>query len=77
MSRSQEPSLFARRLVRLRRLQYWTQEELAERAGVSLAIVSSLEQGLRQDPRLSTVVKLARALGVTLDELADVAGAAG
>jgi transcriptional regulator with XRE-family HTH domain len=75
MSRN-EPSPFADRLVRLRRLKRWTQEQLAERAGVSLGIVSSLEQGVRQDPRLSTVLKLARALGASLDQLVDVADVA-
>jgi transcriptional regulator with XRE-family HTH domain len=76
MSQRREPSSFGRQLIWLRRQKRLSQEKLAEQAGLSLAIISSLEQGLRQDPRLSTMVKLARALGVTLDQLVGEAAAA-
>lgn len=48
-----------------------TQEQLAERAGVSVDIVKKLEQGQRQSARLTTLVALADALDVTLAELTD------
>jgi transcriptional regulator with XRE-family HTH domain len=44
--------------------------QLAVRAGLSLSVVSQIEQGSIPDPRVSTLLKLAAALGVTLDELA-------
>jgi transcriptional regulator with XRE-family HTH domain len=34
-----------------------------------MSVVTHLEQGLRADPRVSTVLALARALGVSVEEL--------
>lgn len=50
-------------------LRKGTQEELATLAGLSIDGLKAVEQGRRADPRLSTVVKIAAALGVTVDEL--------
>ena len=55
-------------LKRLRGRRGLTQQALAVRAGVSLGYVSRLEIG-RHDPKLSTLRKLARALGVPAAEL--------
>lgn len=44
-----------------------TQEELAERSGLSLRGVSDLERGARQTPRLETVRMLAEGLGFSPD----------
>jgi transcriptional regulator with XRE-family HTH domain len=49
-----------------------SQMALAVAAGLSLNAVARLEQGGIPDPRLSTVVAIARALGVTLDQLVKV-----
>jgi len=68
-TRHREQTAFGRRLTRLRERVYLTQEELAERAGLSLASVSAIEQGVRADPRLSTIIKLAAALNVPLGDL--------
>jgi transcriptional regulator with XRE-family HTH domain len=46
-----------------------TQQQLAVAAKLSISVVTQLEQGAKEDPRLSTVVALAGALGVTVDEL--------
>jgi transcriptional regulator with XRE-family HTH domain len=46
-----------------------TQEETATRAKMAAPAFNRLELG-RSDPRWSTVVRIARALGLTLDELA-------
>ena len=53
---------FADVLRQLRTAASLSQEELAERAGVSLRGVSDLERGLRRAPHLSTVRMLADAL---------------
>jgi transcriptional regulator with XRE-family HTH domain len=45
-----------------------TQEELAERADMHWTFISGVERGLK-DPRLNTIGRLARALGIAPDEL--------
>ena len=45
-----------------------TQEDLAEEADISVSFLSMIERGERA-PHLDTLVRLARALGVTLGEL--------
>ncbi len=57
------------RLGRLRRQQGLTQRGLAERAGLSEALVQKLEQGRRGSARTSTFIALANALDVDLSEL--------
>ncbi len=59
------------RLRELREKANLTQEGLAHRAGVSSAAIFRIEQGRPSDPKLSTLVALARALGVTVGRLAD------
>jgi predicted ATPase/transcriptional regulator with XRE-family HTH domain len=55
--------LLAEQLQRLRRRAGLSQQDLAERAGVSLATIGALEQGRRQ-PHPHTVTVLADALGL-------------
>lgn len=56
--------------ARLRRERGWTQEELAERSGLSQQYLSDLERGKR-NPTIVTVYELALALEAThLDLLA-------
>jgi DNA-binding XRE family transcriptional regulator len=50
-----------------------TQGELATRAGVSRALVGSLERG-RHMPATDTAVRVARTLGTSVERLFDVAG---
>jgi transcriptional regulator with XRE-family HTH domain len=47
----------------------WTQQDLAVTAGLSVGIVSQLEQGATGDPRISTLSAIARALGCGVDAL--------
>lgn len=58
------------RLRQVRERLFVTQEELSERTGLSRATISRIESGL-QRPRISTVRKLADALGVPPDDLVD------
>jgi predicted ATPase/DNA-binding CsgD family transcriptional regulator/DNA-binding XRE family transcriptional regulator len=53
-----------------------SQEELAERAGLSRRGISDLERGARQTPHLATVRRLAQALGLDLDGQAALLAAA-
>src|SRR5207302_8215707 len=64
----EERSAFGANLRRLRAAAGLTQEELAERAGLTAAGVSALERGHRRRPHPHTVRALARALGVASSE---------
>jgi transcriptional regulator with XRE-family HTH domain len=57
------------RLARLRHLAALTQEELAERSGVSADVIRKLEQHRKHSARLPTLHALARGLGVELTSL--------
>lgn len=58
------------RLKQLRHHRDITLTELAEQTGISISTLSRLEAGLRR-PTLEQLLPLARAYGVTLDELVD------
>lgn len=45
--------------------------ELEKRAGISNALLSQMESGKIKEPSFRNVVKVARALGVKLDRLAN------
>ncbi len=67
---------FGGTLQRLRLAATLSQEELAERAGVSARAISDLERGVRQGPRASTLRLLADALALTDRERAVLVAAA-
>ena len=54
----------AYRLRTLREASGLSQQEVAERAELSLSLIAKMEQGRKADPRASTVLALAAALGV-------------
>jgi transcriptional regulator with XRE-family HTH domain len=56
------------KLKALRKERGWTQPVLARKATVSAGYIARLETG-RHDPKLSTLMKLAKALGVPVTEL--------
>ena len=64
-------STIGQRLYELRtsRTPRLTQQELAERAGVSVDVIQKLEQGQRHGARVTTLTAIARALDVDLPEL--------
>jgi transcriptional regulator with XRE-family HTH domain len=57
------------RLRTLRRERRMTQEELAKKARVTRDYISQLETGLRDNPSLPVLRRLAKALGVSAGEL--------
>ena len=67
---------FGQLLRRLRAATALTQEELAERAGVSARLISDLERGIIHRPRRDTVRLLADGLGLTGPERAAFTAAA-
>ena len=54
---------------KLREAQGMTQEQLARRAKVTQGYVSHLEKGLKKNPSLPTLKKLAKALDVNVAAL--------
>ena len=58
------------RLKQLRQRRTITLSDLADETGISISTLSRLEAGLRR-PTLEQLLPLARAYGVTLDELVD------
>ena len=57
-------------LQRLRKEKGWSQEELADRAGLHRTYVSGVERGIR-NPTITIVEKLAVTLETTVGVLAD------
>ena len=58
------------KLKELRLTRGWSQQELAVQAGLHVMTVARVEQeGHLREPALSTVRALARALGISTDEL--------
>ena len=59
------------RIKTLRETSGLSQQEVAERGELSMSLVAKLEQGKKADPRASTLLALAKALGVTPGTLLD------
>jgi transcriptional regulator with XRE-family HTH domain len=59
----------ASRVLHFRLKRNLTQQDLADRMGVSVPRISEIEQGKVSNPRMDTLVKLARALRVSLNRL--------
>ena len=56
-------------LKKLRNKKGWSQERLARESGISFHTLIKIERGSIKNPKLQTLIKLARALGVSLDKL--------
>lgn len=61
---------FADRVRALRKAKGWSQEELAEHAGIHRTFVSQIERATKRST-IDTVDKVAKALGVRCGELLD------
>jgi len=61
--------VYLQNLVRLRKQKGWSQERLATESGISYNTLIKLERGGIVNPKIETVIKLADALNVGLDEL--------
>ena len=67
MSSKGDPHL--KNLKKLRNKKGWSQERLAREAGISYITLIKIERGNIQNPKLETLMKLAKALGVSIDKL--------
>ena len=61
--------MIARTVKRLREQRHLTQLALAKKAGVAQGFISELEAGKKQNVGIDTLMKLAKALKVTVAEL--------
>jgi transcriptional regulator with XRE-family HTH domain len=59
----------AENLKRLRTAAGLTQQQLAVAAGLHASVISQIEQGTNTDPRMSTLMGLAAALGVGVADI--------
>ena len=57
------------KIKEIREKRSMTQEELAEKSGVSRVTISILENGTERNTTSKTWVKIARALEVTVDQI--------
>lgn len=60
-------SKFSQRLKELRKEHNLTQEDLSKLSGVSFPTISRYENGLRDEPKLTILKKLANYFDVTID----------
>jgi transcriptional regulator with XRE-family HTH domain len=63
-----EEKALANRIRAYRKLKALTQQELAERIGVSVAVLGSVERGTRK-PKKDLLERIAKALKIQLNEL--------
>jgi len=61
--------LVGRNFARIRREKGLTQDELAKRAKLTKPYLSQLENGVRKNPSLPALKRIAKALGVPVTEL--------
>mgnify|MGYP000937677316 len=57
------------KIKEMRERQKMTQEELAEKSGISRGTISALENGTMRDTMSSTLLKLAQALNTSVDRI--------
>ena len=56
------------RIKQLRKARDWNQDELAKRTGLSKGYIARLETQ-RHDPKLSTLLRIAKAFDISVSEL--------
>jgi transcriptional regulator with XRE-family HTH domain len=70
MKKSVYLQTFGERLRTLRKIRGWSQEVLAEQAGLHPTYIGGIERGER-NPSLINLVRLAKGLSLSLPELLD------
>ena len=61
--------MYENKIKQLRKRTGWSQQKLAEKAGLSYNVITKIEQGVAKNPNIKTMIKLAEAFQVSLDEL--------
>lgn len=61
--------MLTNKVKELRRKADWSQQKLAEKAGLSYNMITKIEQGVAKQPTIQTAIKIANAFNISLDEL--------
>jgi transcriptional regulator with XRE-family HTH domain len=61
--------MYLKNLVKLRKQKGWSQEKLAVESGISYNTIIKIERDRIKNPKIETVIKLADALGISIDGL--------
>ena len=61
--------MYLKNLVKIRTQKGWSQEKLASESEISYNTLIKIERGGIENPKIGTVIKLADALSVTIDDL--------
>ena len=64
-----ENNYLSEKIKSLRKKRGWTQQELAQYTGLSFNVITKIEQGVIQYPNLRTLIKIADAFNISIDEL--------
>ena len=62
-------NFYLKNIRKFRKKKGWPQEKLARKANISYHTLVKIERGGIKNPKIETIVKLAKALGVSLDKL--------
>jgi len=63
--------MYLKNLAKIRKEKGITQEGLARKADISYHTLVKIESGGIENPKIETVIKLAEALGVSLDKMVE------
>ena len=61
--------MLSKRIKDSRKKAGWSQQKLAEKAGLSYNAITKIEQGAAKKPTIQTIIKIADAFEISLDEL--------
>jgi len=61
--------MLSKKLKELRKKKGWSQQKLAEKAGLSFNAITKIEQGLARYPTLKTLTKIADVFSISIDKL--------
>lgn len=61
--------MLAKNIKKLRKQHKLSQEQLAQKAGITYSTLIKLESGANKNPTIETVQKLTKAFGIGLDKL--------
>lgn len=71
MIATEDAMVLQTKVKELREKMDLSQEDLARQAGLGLGVIQKIEQGKTKDPSSSRLLRIAKALGVSMEKLLD------